>query len=162
MATAKKTTAKKTTARKTTAKGAARTPAEGTFSTEEKAALKQVVAEKKRTRAGKNTEADVLAAIAAMEGSDREIATGLHALVKRVAPDLEPRTWYGFPAYARDGKVVLFWQYAAKFTTRYGHIGFNDNATLDEGTMWPTAFAVTEWSPANERAVEKLIRKAVG
>lgn len=128
----------------------------------ERTAVTQAAAEGRRTKAGKNTEQDVLDAIAAMTGSDREIAEGLHALVKRVAPDLVPRTWYGFPAYAKDGKVVLFWQFAAKFKTRYGHIGFQDTAQLDDGVMWPTAFAVTAWTPATERAVEDLVRRAAG
>ncbi len=133
-----------------------------TFSAEEKKAIKQTVAERKRTAAGQNTEQDVLDAIAAMDDSDRAIAEGLHALVKRVAPELTPRTWYGFPAYAKDGKVLLFWQFAGKFKSRYGHIGFQDNAHLDDGTMWPTAYAITAWNDANEQAVEKLIRRAVG
>lgn len=128
---------------------------------DERKAVKQAAAEGRRTAAGKNTEEDVLAAIAAMDGSDREIAEGLHALVKRIAPELVPRTWYGFPAYAKDGKVVLFWQFAGKFKTRYGHIGFQDTAQLDDGTMWPTAFAITAWTKANEEAVAKLVRRAV-
>jgi uncharacterized protein YdhG (YjbR/CyaY superfamily) len=132
------------------------------LSADEHAAVKQAVAETRRTKAGKNTEQDVLDAIAAMDGSDRAIAEGLHALVKRVAPDLTPRTWYGFPAYAREGKVLFFWQFAAKFKTRYGHLGFQDGATLDEGSMWPTAFAITTWDAAIEQEVETLIRRAVG
>ena len=132
------------------------------LSADEKKAVKQAAAEARRTKAGKNTEQDVLDAIAAMDGSDRVIGEGLHALVKEVAPELVPRTWYGFPAYARDGKVVLFWQFAGKFKTRYGHIGFQDVAQLDDGTMWPTAFAITAWTPATEKAVAELIRRAVG
>lgn len=132
------------------------------LSAEERAAVKEAVAESRRTKAGKNTEQDVLDAIAALEGSDRAIAEGLHALVTRVAPDLTPRTWYGFPAYARDGKVLFFWQFAAKFKTRYGHLGFQDGATLDDGVMWPTAFAITAWDDAVERDVETLIRRAIG
>jgi uncharacterized protein YdhG (YjbR/CyaY superfamily) len=97
-----------------------------------------------------------------MDGSDRTIAEGLHALVKRVAPDLTPRTWYGFPAYARDGKVIFFWQFAGKFKTRYGHLGFQDSATLDDGSMWPTAYALTTWDEAIEQKVETLIRRAIG
>ena len=132
------------------------------LSAEERAAVKEAVAESRRTKAGKNTEQDVLDAIAALEGSDRAIAEGLHALVKRVAPDLTPRTWYGFPAYARDGKVLFFWQFAAKFKTRYGHLGFQDGAALDDGVMWPTAFAITAWDDTVERDVEALIRRATG
>ncbi len=152
----KKTATKKTAAKKTTAKTS------GTWSAEEKAAMKQAAAEKKRTKAGKNTEQDVLDAIAAMDDSDRAIAEGLHALVRKVAPDLEPRTWYGFPAYAKDGKVLLFFQFAGKFNSRYGHIGFNDVAQLDDGTMWPTAYAITRWTKANEAQVKKLVLRAVG
>lgn len=139
-------------------------PADG-FTAAEKAAMKQAVAEKKRTAAGKNTEDDVLAAIGAMDDFDRPIAEGLHALVKRIAPELTCRTWYGFPAYARDAKgkeIVLFYQFAAKFKTRYGTLGFNDSARLDAGTLWPSAFAITEWSSANEAAVTELIRRALG
>lgn len=132
------------------------------LSDDERTAVKQAAAEGRRTKADKNTEQDVLDAIAAMAGSDREIAQGLHAVVKRVAPDLVPRTWYGFPAYAKEGKVVLFWQFAAKFSTRYGHIGFQDGAQLDDGVMWPTAFAVTAWTPQTEKAVEDLVRRATG
>lgn len=139
-----------------------KTTSESGLSAAERKAVKQAAAEGRRTKSGKNTEQDVLDAIAAMDGSDREIAEGLHQLVRRVAPDLMPRTWYGFPAYAKDGKVVLFWQFAGKFKTRYGHIGFQEDAQLDDGTMWPTAFAITERSKANEEAVEALVRRAVG
>lgn len=156
-APATKAATTKTTAKKTTAKKSG-----STFSAEEKAAIKQYAAEKKRTTAGKNGEKDVLAAIAKMDGSDKEIAEGLHALVSKVAPDLEPRTWYGFPAYALDGKVMIFWQFAGKFGTRYGHVGFNDNAQLDDGSMWPASYAITRWTKANEAAMKKLILKALG
>lgn len=132
------------------------------LSAAEKKAVKQASAEARRTKAGKNTEQDVLDAIAAMDEGDRAIAQGLHALVTRVAPELTPRTWYGFPAYAKDGKVLVFFQFAGKFKTRYGHIGFQDIAELDDGTMWPTAYAITKWTKDNERAVEDLIRRAVG
>lgn len=139
-----------------------KTTSESGLTAAERKAVKQAAAEGRRTKAGKNTEQDVLDAIAAMDGSDREIAEGLHQLVRRVTPDLVPRTWYGFPAYAKDGKAVLFWQFAGKFKTRDGRIGFQEDAQLDDGTMWPTAFAITEWSKANEEAVEALVRRAVG
>jgi len=132
------------------------------LSADERAAVKAAVAESRRTAAGGNTEQDLLVAIAAMSGSDRVIAEGLHALVTRVAPDLTPRTWYGFPAYARNGKVLFFWQFAGKFKTRYGHLGFQDSAALDDGSMWPTAYAITTWDASIERAVEELIRRAIG
>lgn len=132
------------------------------LSAAEKKATKEAAAEARRTAAGKNTEQDVLDAIAAMDDGDRAIAEGLHALVTRIAPDLTARTWYGFPAYAKDGKVLLFFQFAGKFKTRYGHIGFQDIAQLDDGTMWPTAYAITSWTKANEKAVKALIERAVG
>lgn len=143
-----------------TSKRASTTTSE--LSDAERTAVKQAAAEAKRTKAGKNTEQDVLDAIAAMDDTDRAIAEGLHALVKEVAPELLARTWYGFPAYAKDGKVVLFFQFAGKFKTRYGHIGFQDVAQLDDGTMWPTAYAITQWNAANATAVEVLVRRAVG
>lgn len=148
--------AKKTAAKKTST---------AALSAEEKAAVKQAAAEAKRTAAGKNGEADVLAAIAAMDDFDRPIAEGLHALSRRIAPELFCRTWYGFPAYARDEKgkeIVFFYQYASKFKTRYGTLGFSENAKLDEGSLWPNAYALTEWNSENEATVEQLIRRALG
>lgn len=139
-----------------------RATADGGLTPEEKKAVKQAALESRRTAAGKNTEQDVLDAIAAMDDTDRALAEGLHRLVKRVAPELTPRTWYGFPAYAMHGKVILFFQFASKFKTRYGHIGFQDAAQLDDGTMWPTAYALTRWTTTNEQAVAKLIRRAIG
>ena len=132
------------------------------FSTEEKAAIKQAAAERRRTRAGNNGEADVLAAIDAMGEKDKLIAEGLHALVKRELPELTCKTWYGFPAYCKDGKTVFFFQYAGKFKTRYGHIAFEEAAQLDDGTMWPTAYAITEWDAEVEARVSDLIKRAVG
>lgn len=131
------------------------------FSAEERAAMKQAATERKRSQAGKNGEADVLAAIAAMDDDDRAIAEGLHALVQRELPQLTSKTWYGFPAYCRDGKVVFFFQYAGKFKTRYGHLGFQDVATLDDGAMWPTAYALTEWNPDVEARVADLLKRSV-
>lgn len=132
---------------------------------EEKAAIKQLAEERKRTEAGENGEKDVLAAIEGMDDFDRPIAEGLHQLVRQIAPELIPRTWYGFPAYATDVKgkeVVFFYQFAGKFGSRYGTLGFNDSAKLDEGTMWPAAYALTEWNKTNEAAVKKLILTALG
>lgn len=131
------------------------------FSAEERAAMKQAATERKRSQAGENGEADVLAAIAAMDDDDRAIAEGLHALVQRELPQLTSKTWYGFPAYCRDGKVVFFFQYAGKFKTRYGHLGFQDVATLDDGAMWPTAYALTEWNPDVEARVADLLKRSV-
>ncbi|MFZ0528908.1 MAG: hypothetical protein WAL91_00050 [Propionicimonas sp.] len=131
------------------------------LSTTEKAAIRQASAERKRSQAGKNGEDDVLAVIAGMDDHDRPIAEGLHALVRRELPELTCKTWYGFPAYCKDGKTVFFYQFAAKFKTRYGHIGFQDVANLDDGSLWPTAFAITEWTPDVEARVAELIRRAV-
>lgn len=131
------------------------------FSEVEKAAMKQAAAEKKRTAKGKNTEQDVLDAIAAMDPSDRAIAEGLHALVTRIAPDLDCRTWYGFPAYGRGKDVIFFFQFAGKFNSRYGTLGFNDAAQLDDGDIWPSAYALTTWNDAVEQQVSDLVRRAI-
>jgi uncharacterized protein YdhG (YjbR/CyaY superfamily) len=103
----------------------------------------------------------VLAAIAAMKGSDRAMAERLHAIVTASAPDLWPKTWYGMPAYAKDGKVVCFFQSAQKFDARYASFGFNDTAKLDSGTMWPVAFALKELTAADEKKIGALVKKAV-
>ena len=117
---------------------------------------------RRRARAGKDGgEAEVLAAIAAMSGADRAIAERLHELVKATAPALVPRLWYGMPAYARDGKVVCFFQSAGKFKTRYATLGFQHEADLDEGRMWPVAFALTELTAEEEARIGELLRRAV-
>lgn len=124
------------------------------FSKEERAATKERARElKSRSRAGKaDGGAEVLAKIAAMHGSDRVMATRLHALIRATAPSLTPRTWYGMPAYANPaGQVVCFFRDAAKFQTRYAMLGFSDEAKLDDGRMWPTDVALTELTPAEER-----------
>lgn len=131
------------------------------LSAEERAAIRQAAAERKRSQAGKNGEAEVLAAIAAMDEHDRSIGEGLHALVQRELPELTCKTWYGFPAYCKNGQVVFFYQFAGKFKTRYGHIGFQDVAHLDDGAMWPTAFALTELTAADEKRIAALVTKAV-
>ncbi|MFZ1911718.1 MAG: hypothetical protein WAU30_05095 [Propionicimonas sp.] len=132
------------------------------LSADEKAAVKQAAAERRRSSAGKNGEADVLAVIAGMDEHDRPIAEGLHALVQRELPELTCKTWYGFPAYCKDGKTVFFYQFAGKFKTRYGHLGFQDVAQLDDGALWPTAFAILEWNDEVEARVADLIKRAVG
>lgn len=104
----------------------------------------------------------MLAAIADMDPGDRAIAEGLHTLGKRELPELTSKTWYGYPAYYKDGTLVFFFQFAGKFKTRYGHIGFQDAAQLDDGVMWPTAFAVTAWNDEVEAQVYQLIKRAVG
>ncbi|MBT2231628.1 DUF1801 domain-containing protein [Nonomuraea sp. NEAU-A123] len=118
---------------------------------------------KRGSRAAKaDVESEVLAKIAEMEEPDRVIAERLHAIVKANAPALSPKLWYGMPAYARNGKVVCFFQSAQKFKTRYATLGFSDPANLDEGTMWPTSFALTELTAANEARIGALMKKAAG
>ncbi len=132
------------------------------FSAEEKAAIRQAAAERKRQAEGEAGEKDLLAAIEGMNEQDKPIAEGLHALVKRDFPQLTSRTWYGYPAYVDDGKMVFFYQLAAKFKTRYGHLGFQDVAKLDDGPMWPNSYAILEWNADVEKRVAELIRRALG
>ena len=138
-----------------------------TFTDEERAAMReraeeQKTAKRRGSRAGKaDGESDVLAKIAEMPQPDRALAERVHALVKASAPALSPRTWYGMPAYAKDGKVVCFFQSAHKFKSRYATLGFSDQANLDEGTIWPSAFALKELTAADEKRVSALVRKAV-
>jgi uncharacterized protein YdhG (YjbR/CyaY superfamily) len=135
------------------------------FTDEERAAMKERARElKAEARANKSRadgESDVLAKIAEMPEPDRAMAERLHAIIKASAPALSPRTWYGMPAYAKDGKVVCFFQSAQKFNSRYATFGFNDTANLDEGAMWPTAFALTELTAADEARIGALVKKAV-
>jgi uncharacterized protein YdhG (YjbR/CyaY superfamily) len=136
------------------------------FTAEERAAVKERAKELKAAgrrgpRAGKaDGESDLLAKIAEMPESDRVMAERLHAIIKATAPGLLPRTWYGMPAYAKDGNVVCFFQSAQKFNSRYATFGFSDKANLDEGAMWPTAFALTELTAADESRIGALVRKA--
>ena len=129
------------------------------FTAEEKAAMRARARELKDKTDG---ESAVRAAIAAMSPKDRALAKRLHELVKATAPDLLPKTWYGMPAYAKDGKVVCFFRNATKFKERYAMFGFNDSAKLDEGSMWPVAFAVKELTAADEAKIGALVKKAVG
>ena len=135
------------------------------FTDEERAAMKERAKEMKaEARANKNKadgESDVLARIAELPELERAMAMRLHEIIKASAPVLAPKTWYGMPAYARDGKVVCFFQSAQKFNTRYATLGFSDMANLDEGAMWPTSFALTELTPAEEARISALVRKAV-
>ena len=156
---AKKTTqrsAKSTTATGKTSKG---------FTDDERAAMKErakeLKAEARANRSKADGERDVLAAIAAMQGTDRAMAKRLHAIVKASAPVLWPKTWYGMPAYAKDGKVVCFFQSAQKFDARYATFGFSDDANLDKGAMWPTSFALKELTAAEEAKIGALVKKAV-
>ena len=131
------------------------------FTDEERAAMRARAQELKAAGKKADEESDVLAKIAEMPDADREMAERLHEIIKASAPDLSPKTWYGMPAYARDGKVVCFFQNAQKFNTRYATLGFNDAANLDEGTMWPIAFALTELTPKEEAKIGALVKKAV-
>jgi uncharacterized protein YdhG (YjbR/CyaY superfamily) len=131
------------------------------FSAEERSAMRERARELKAAAAGKDGESAVLEKIAEMEAPDRAMAERLHAIVETNAPALSPRLWYGMPAYAKDGKVVCFFQSGQKFKTRYATIGFSDKANLDEGAMWPTAFALTEWDAAAEARVAALLKRAV-
>jgi uncharacterized protein YdhG (YjbR/CyaY superfamily) len=130
------------------------------FSAEERAAMKERAKETRGKKSG-DGEADLLEKIAEMGDADRAMAERIHALVTQAAPELEPKTWYGQPAYAKDGKVVLFFQAASKFKTRYATLGFNDAAHIDDGTMWPTAFALTELTAADEKRIAELVTRAV-
>ena len=138
------------------------------FTDEERAAMKEHVQEMKaEARRGSRTgggdgESEVLGKIAELPQPDRAMAERLHAIIKATAPDLSPKTWYGMPAYAKDGQVVCFFQSAQKFKTRYATLGFSDKAKLDEDHMWPTAFALKELSATEEAKIVALLRKAVG
>ena len=128
------------------------------FTAEEKAAMKARARELKNAADG---ESAVLDSIAAMAPEDRAIAERLHELIKATAPELSPKTWYGMPAYAKDGKVVCFFRNAGKFKERYAMFGFNDSAKLDDGAIWPVAYAITELTPAEDAKLRKLVKKAV-
>ncbi|MGE8212282.1 hypothetical protein [Stenotrophomonas sp.] len=135
------------------------------FTAAEQAAMKERARELKlEAKAGKlraDGEAELLAKVAEMPVAERVMAERLHAIVTATAPTLLPKTWYGMPAYARDGKVVLFFQGASKFGARYSTLGFNDSAALDDGAMWPTAYALTTLSPEVEKKITALVKKAV-
>jgi uncharacterized protein YdhG (YjbR/CyaY superfamily) len=158
--------AKKDTRKSATSTTANDKKSEG-FTDEERAAMKERAQELKAEarrgpRAGKaDGESDVLAKIAEMPEPDRAMAERLHAIVKASAPALSPRTWYGMPAYAKDGKVVCFFQSAQKFKSRYATLGFSDTANLDEGAMWPTSFALKELTATEEARIDALVKRAV-
>ena len=138
-----------------------RTGASKGFTAAERAAMKERARELKAEAAKADGEKALLAKVAEMKGSDKAIATRLHALITAAAPGLTPKTWYGMPAYARDGKIVCFFQSAAKFGSRYATLGFTDQANLDKGAMWPTSFAVVELGEAEEKKIAVLVKKAV-
>ena len=131
------------------------------FTAEERAAMKERATELKAEKSKADGESDVLAKIAEMPKADRAMAKRIHAIVKASAPDLTPRTWYGMPAYAKDGKVVCFFKSASKFKSRYATFGFNDPANLDDGAMWATSFALKKLTAADERKIGALVKKAV-
>ena len=151
-----KSTTKSTTATSKKSKG---------FTDDEKAAMKERAKElKAEARADKDKaagESDVLAKIAELQGTDRAMAKRIHEIIKASAPALSPKTWYGMPAYAKDGKVVCFFQSARKFKSRYATFGFSDEAHLDEGAMWPTSFALKQLTAAEEATIVALVKKAV-
>ena len=137
----------------------------GTFTPEERAAMKErareIKAEERASRKKGEGESDVLAKIAEMPEPDRVMAERLHIIIMAAAPILSPRTWYGMPAYALDGKIICFFQSAAKFNARYATFGFSDTANLDDGAMWPTAFALAELTAAAEERIRALVQRAV-
>jgi uncharacterized protein YdhG (YjbR/CyaY superfamily) len=141
--------------RKTTKK------ASETFTAEERAAMRERAREQKAAASKEEAEKDVLAKIKEMPKADRAIAEQLHALIKDTAPELAPRTWYGMPAYAKGGKVLCFFQSAAKFKSRYATLGFSDTANLDKDAMWPTSYALKSLGATEEKKIRALVKKAV-
>src|SRR6266568_6670235 len=151
---------RKTTKRSATGATARSTKIKG-LTAEEKAAMKETIEDQKAAARGLEGEDALLAKIAAMKEPDRGMAKRIHAIIKANAPSLSPTTWYGMPAYTKDGKAVVFFQDAAKFKARYATLGFNDKANLDEGALWPVAFALKELTPAEETRIVALVKKAV-
>ncbi len=160
--------AERSTATKSTRNTTTRSKTPPAFTDEERAAMKERSRELKASArrgsraAAEDGESEVLAKIAEMQESDRMMAERLHALIKASAPELSPRTWYGMPAYAKDGNLICHFQSAQKFKTRYPTLGFSDKARLDDGTIWPVAYALTELSAANEERIAALVKRAAG
>ncbi|MFL5737340.1 MAG: iron chaperone [Actinomycetota bacterium] len=152
-------TKKKSTQR--SAKSTKKGTTSSAFTAEERAAMKELAAERRRVSNNADGESDVLAKIAEMRPSDRVMAKRIHEMVKTTAPSLSSRTWYGMPAYTKDGKVVCFFKSAGKFKSRYATFGFEETAHLDDGTMWVTSYALTELTPADEKKLAALVKKAV-
>ncbi|HZP96352.1 MAG TPA: DUF1801 domain-containing protein [Candidatus Limnocylindria bacterium] len=148
-------------AKKTATKTGAKRERGSGLTAEEKAAMRETLADEKARAKGVEGEKLLLQKIAAMKEPDRGMAKRIHAIVKANAPSLTPTTWYGMPAYSKNGKAVLFFQDAAKFKARYATLGFNDIATLDDGEMWPTSFALKEMNAATEAKIAALVKKAV-
>ncbi|GIG20318.1 hypothetical protein Cch01nite_10420 [Cellulomonas chitinilytica] len=135
----------------------------GAFTDAEKAAMKERAKEVRRSSSkNANGEPELLEKIAEMDGADRVMAEKVHAIITAAAPSLAPTLWYGMPAYARNGKAVVFFQPTGKFKARYSTLGFNDSASLDDGSMWPTSFALTELTPADEARIAELVQRAAG
>ena len=151
----------KTTA-KTPAKKPAKAPAKGGMSAAEKLAIKERAAELKAQAAGLKGEAEVEAKWKLMKPENRALAKALHKIIKDVDSSIGAKTWYSMPAYYKDGKLICFFQSADKWDTRYGTLGFDQNAKLDDGSMWPTSFALTKLTPANTKAIAALVKKAIG
>ena len=149
------------TAKKSTRTSAKRTGAAKGFTAEERAAMKERAQELKAEAAKADGEKALMAKIAEMTGTDRAMATRLHEIITAAAPALSPKTWYGMPAYAKDGKIVCFFQSAEKFDARYATFGFSDEANIDQGAMWPTSWALTEMTAAEEKKIVSLVKKAV-
>jgi uncharacterized protein YdhG (YjbR/CyaY superfamily) len=143
-----------------TQKSTARQKQDG-FTKEEKAAMRERARELKEEKKNADLENSLLEKIAEMPEAERALAQRVHEIIKASAPELQPKTWYGMPAYTKDGKVVCFFQAASKFESRYATLGFNDTANLDDGAMWPTAFALKELTPAGEAKISELVKKAV-
>jgi uncharacterized protein YdhG (YjbR/CyaY superfamily) len=148
-------------AQKSAKRTSATTKKPKTFSDAERAAMRERARELKAEAAKADMEKEVLARIAEMPARDRAMAKRIHAIVKASAPSLSPKTWYGMPAYAKEGKIVCFFQSADKFKARYATLGFNDAANLDQGAMWPTSFALKELTAAEEKKIGALVKKAV-
>ena len=155
--------ASSTTSKNAPKKTTKRTKGKGSsaFTAEEKAAMKARAKEAKAAATREAGEKSLLEALDKMPSSDRSIGERLHKLIKKTAPDLSPKTWYGMPAYAKDDKVVCFFQSADKFKARYATLGFNDSANLDKGAMWPTSFALKEWTPEVAKEITRLVKRAV-
>jgi len=134
----------------------------GAFSAEERDAMKERAKETRREAKQGAGLTDLLAKISEMDEADRVLAERVHAIITETAPELAPKTWYGQPAYAKDGKVVVFFQAASKFKTRYSTLGFSEDAKLDDGSMWPTSFAIASLTAADEKTIAALVTKAVG
>jgi uncharacterized protein YdhG (YjbR/CyaY superfamily) len=148
-------------AKKATQKSARRNEASGKFTAEERAAMRERARELKAEASKADGEKALLEKVAEMEGSDRAMAERLHEIITASAPSLAPKTWYGMPAYAKDGKVVCYFQSAGKFNSRYATFGFSDEANLDKGAMWPTSFALKELTAADEAKIGAMVKKAV-